>query len=102
MTWYWTSFEPRQLHQVVKVVHHLISFVRKMSVMGCKDNIDVNIGREKEAVDQFDRDVVLKEALNPSGASQLRMKFDSSSSSDDLQERSNRYQMINNNSRRVS
>ena len=43
------------------------------------------------------------EALNPSGVNQLGMKFDSSALGVDLQERSNSYLMINNNStRRVS
>ena len=41
-----------------------------MSIMGDKDraqlSIDGNIGREKEAVDQYDREVVQGETSNPS------------------------------------
>ena len=106
VTWYWTSLESRQLHQVVKVMDQLISFVRKMLIMGDKDraqfNTDGNIGREKEAVDQFDGEVVQGEAPNPSRNNQLGTKFDSSAFSD-LYERSKSYLIINNiNSRRVS
>ena len=89
------------------MLNQLISLVKKMSIMGDKDraqfNTDLNIGREKEIIDQFDGEVVQGEALNPSGVNQLGMKFDSSALGVDLQERSNSYLMINNNStRRVS
>ena len=61
VNWYWTSLESRQLYQVVKVVDQFISLVRKISIMGDKDraqfNTDGNIGREKEAVDQFDGEI---------------------------------------------
>ena len=106
VNWYWTSLESRQLYQVVKVVDQFINLVRKISIMGDKDraqfNTDGNIGREKEAVDQFDGEIQV-EALNPSGGNQLGIKFDSSAVGVDLQERSNSYLTINNNnSRRVS
>ena len=89
------------------MVDQFINFVRKISIMGDKDraqfNTDGNIGREKEAVDQFDGEIVQGKALNPSGGNQLGIKFDSSVVGVDLQERSNSYLTINNNnSRRVS
>ena len=40
-------------------------------------NNDGDIGREMEAVDQFDGEVVQVKALNPGGVNQLEMKFDS-------------------------
>ena len=66
-------------------------------------NTDGNIGREKEALDQFDGEIVQGEVSNPSGSNQLGMNFGSSALSVDLHERSNSYLMINNNnSGRVS
>ena len=86
------------------MVDQFINFVRKISIMGDKDraqfNTDGDIGREKEAVDQFDGEIVQGEALNPSGGNQLGIKFDSSAVGVDLQERSNSYLTINNNNSR--
>ena len=83
------------------MVDQLISLVRKMSIMGDKDSakfsIDGNIGREKEAVDQFIGEFVQGETSNPSRTNHLGMKFDSSALGVDLRKRSNSYLMINNN-----
>ena len=82
------------------MVDQLISLVRKMSIMGDKDSakfsIDGNIGREKEAVDQFIGEFVQGETSNPR-TNHLGMKFDSSALGVDLRKRSNSYLMINNN-----
>ena len=78
-----------------------------MSIIGDKDraqfNTDGNIEMEKEAIDQFDGEVVQGKAPNPGGTYQLGMNYDSSALSVDLHKRSNSSLMINNNnSRRVS
>ena len=89
------------------MVDQLVSLVRKMTIMGDKNRAKFktngNVGREMEAVDQFDGEIIQGEALNPGGANLLVMKFDSSALGVDLQERLNSYltTINNNNSRRA-